>query len=290
MMTQQDRRDVPEFCDAQIGQPSDDQQQTQRRSVGTVLDGFLNSPFAGIAPWAVLSILSAPGRFEVAAVSAFSFSLVVMLVGALRGIKIHLLEVFGAVFFGFMAVMGVFATESVIRFLELWAGELTNISLAAFAWLSLLIRRPFTMAYAKETTPQQHWNSPLFKRINDVITAAWAGAFTLAAAVGFVGDYVLHDAGNFWTGWILQLAAIFAAVAVTEFYPDYATAKFDLANGEAAQLPSMITLIEWLPMFLTVTGIAGLVTDALDLMVGVAFIIVGSIASGIVAKRSPSGN
>lgn len=263
-------------------------QTAQRRSPGTVIDGFLKSPFAGIAPWMLLSILSGPGRFEVAVTAALGLSLLVMLVGLGRGIKVHLLEVFGVVFFATVALVGLIATDNVIRFLELWAGELTNISLAAFAWLTLLIRKPFTMAYAKDTTPQEYWTSPLFRRINDVITVAWASAFTFAAVAGFIGDFVLHDAGNFWTGWILQLAALFCAVSFTEFYPYYATAKFDLANGEPAQVPSIVRILDWLPTFVIVTGIVGMVTDSIDSGLGIALIVIGSVAAGVLAKLSPA--
>lgn len=266
-------------------QPSLEQPKA-RRGVGDALDGFLKSPFSGIAPWALLSILSAPGRFEIAVASALAFSVLILLVGLARGIKIHLLEVFGAVFFAALAIVGLVATDSVLRFLEVWAGELTNISLALFAWFTVLIRRPFTMAYAKDTTPQEYWDSPLFRRINNVITAVWASAFTFAAAAGFFGDAVLQDAGNFWTGWILQLAAIFFAIAFTEFYPDYASAMFDLDNGEAAEVPSMLQMVEWLPTFIVVTGVVGLVTDSVDFLLGIGLIIGGSVASGILAKFS----
>jgi hypothetical protein len=268
-------------------QPTNGQEATRHGPVAA-LDGFLKSPFAGIAPWALLSILSAPGRFEVAAGAALGFSVLVMLVGLARGIKVHLLEVFGAVVFAALAIVGLFAGDSLIRFFELWAGELTNVSLALFAWFTLLIRRPFTRAYAKDTTPQEHWDSPLFRRINNVITAVWASAFTFAAVAGFIGDYVFHDANNFWTGWILQLAAIFFAVSFTEFYPDYATSKFDLANGEPAQPPSIVGIVEWLPTFVIVTGVAGLVTGSIDFVVGVGLIVFGSVASGILAKVSPA--
>ncbi|VBA59593.1 hypothetical protein [Mycobacterium attenuatum] len=256
--------------------------ETKRRA--GVIDSFLKSPFAGIAPWALLSILSGPGRFEEAVLAALGFSLLVMLAGLIRGIKVHALEVFGALFFAALAVVGLVATDSMIGWLELWSGELTNICLASFAWFTLLIRKPFTMAYAKDTTPQEYWASQLFRRINAVLTAVWASAFTFAAAVGFIGDYVFHDPSNFWTGWILQLAAIFFAVAVTEFYPDYASARLDLANGEPVRLPSTVGLIEWLPTFVVVTGIAGLVTGSVDFAVGIALIVTGSVASGLVVK------
>jgi hypothetical protein len=265
-----------------------DQPQGNRGGPAAMIDGFLKSPFAGIAPWALLSILSAPGRFQVAVGAALALAVLIMLAGLARGIKVHLLEVFGAVFFAAMAIIGMFAGDNVIRFLELWAGELTNISLALFAWFTLLVRKPFTVAYAKDTTPREHWDSPLFKRINDMITAVWAGAFTFAAAVGFVGDFAFHDAGNFWTGWILQLAAIFFAVSFGQFYPDYATARFELANGEPAQAPSIVRIVEWLPTFVIVTGVAGLITGSIDFIVGIALIVAGSAASGILAKVSPA--
>ena len=268
--------------------------QTIHRPAGAI-DAFLKSPFAGIAPWALLSILSGPGRFEVAATAALGFSLLVMLVGLSRGIKVHSLEIFGAMCFGAMAIVGLFATDNEIRFLELWSGELSNTSLAGFAWLTLLVCKPFTEAYAKDTTPAEHWGSPLFKRINDVITAVWASAFTFAAAAGFIGDFVFKgagDAGNFWTGWILQLFAIFAAVSFTEFYPDYAAAKFeakfDLANGEPAQLPSILRIVDWLPTFVTVTGIAGIVTGSVGFGVGIALIVGGRVTSSVVTKESPA--
>lgn len=276
-MTQSARRDA---------QPSDDRPKAERRGAGSMLDGFLKSPFAGIAPWAVLSILSAPGRFEIAVVSALGFSVLVMLVGLSRGIKVHLLEVFGAVFFGALTIVGLCATDNVIRFFELWSGELINVALAAFSWFTLAIRRPFTMAYAKDSAPQEYWDSPLFKRINNVITAVWAGAFTFAAVAGFAGDFAFHDANNFWTGWILQLAAIFFAVEFSQFYPDYATAKFDLANGEEAQAPSILKALEWLPMFVIITGVAGLITGSIDLVIGIALIVAGSAVSGILSKRA----
>ena len=87
-------------------------------------------------------------------------------VGSRRGVPVHLLEVFGVVYFGVLAVLGLVAPDGTIRWLELWAGELSSIALAAFAVFTLLIRRPFTLAYAKDTTPREHWDSPLFLRMN----------------------------------------------------------------------------------------------------------------------------
>lgn len=121
-----------------------------------------------------------------------------------------------------------------------------------------------------------------------MISAVWAGAFVFAAIVGFIGDAILRDSGNFWTGWVLQLAAIFFAVAFTDFYPDHATAKADLAAGEPVEkAPSIAKLIDWIPTFILVVGIFGWVTDALPAGVGIAMIVIGSVGSGLIAKAFP---
>ena len=173
-----------------------------------------------------------------------------------------------------------------VWFLELRAGELTNLSLAEFAWLTMLIRKPFTIAYAKDTTPQEHWDSPLFKRINNVITAVWASAFTLAAAVGFSGDLVFHDAGNFWTGWILQIGGHLLRGRVHRVLRRLRDRQVRPGQRRAGTGPSVVELVEWLPTFVTVTGIAGLV-GSIDFVVGIALIVTGSAASGVLAKVSP---
>ena len=47
-----------------------------------------------------------------------------------------------------MAILGPAASDDVIRWLESWAGEVSNTALASFAFVTLLIRRPFTLVYA----------------------------------------------------------------------------------------------------------------------------------------------
>src|ERR1700704_2041207 len=160
---------------------------------GSVIDAFLDSPLSGIAPWVLFSLFSTPGRFEEAVCAALGLTLLMLWVGSRRGIGIHSLE--------------------------LWAGELTNVALALFVCATLIARRPFTVAYAKERAPQEYWDSALFLHINYAISAVWAAAFTVSAIVGFIGDVALHDSNNFWTGWVLQIATLFFALAFTEFYP-----------------------------------------------------------------------
>lgn len=251
------------------------------------VDAYLKSPLSGIAPWILMSVLSSPGRFVHAVCFALGLALLTMWLGSRRGVAIHALDVFGAVFFAAMAVVGLLAPASVIGWMELWAGELTNAALALFVFATIAARRPFTLPYAKEQAPQEYWDSPLFIRINYVISAVWAGAFTFSALVGLYGDAVLRDPNNFWTGWVLQLASIFFAVSFTEFYPDRAGAKDAAARGEVEPAPPLAKLFDWLPMFVLIAGIFGWITDALPDAVGIGMIVAGIVGNAVVGKLVP---
>lgn len=252
------------------------------------VDGFLRSPLSGIAPWVLMAILSGPGRFAEAAAGALGLTLVVLWAGGRRGIRVHSLDVFGAVVFAIFVGLGILGDPGLIKWLELWAGELTNAALAAFSGISLLIRRPFTMAYARDTVDEVHWRSPLFIRVNYVLTAVWASAFLLNGFIGAVGNSVLHDGDNFWTGWIFQLAAMLAAVGLTEFYPDYARAQYLAAMGEETEAPpSLARAMDWLPPFVVAIGIAGWATDSLPIPVNIGFIAIGIVAGILMKKYFP---
>jgi hypothetical protein len=254
---------------------------------GSVIDAFLDSPLSGIAPWALFSLFSTPGRFEEAACVALGLTLLMLWVGSRRGISIHSLEVFGVVFFAILVVVGFTASDGTIRWLELWAGELTNVALALFAYATLIARKPFTVAYAKELAPQEYWESSLFLHINYAISAVWAAAFTVSAVVGFIGDAVLHDSNNFWTGWVLQIATLFFAVAFSEFYPDYAGAKDAADRGEPEEVvPPISTLYDWVPTFILAAGIFGWVTDALPDAIGIAMVGVGALGAALIRMFS----
>ncbi|MDA4110807.1 membrane protein [Mycobacterium holsaticum DSM 44478] len=241
------------------------------------VDGYVRSPLAGLAPWILMGIINGPGRFEEAASVALALSLLTLWVGVRRGVPVHLLEVFTVAYFGVLAVLGLAASDGAIEWLQLWAGALSSVALAAFAIVTLLARRPFTLAYAKDTTPEEYWDSPIFLRINYVISAAWAGAFLFSAIVGVYGDAVLGDNDNFWTAWVLPIGALIFAVSFTEFYPDY-------AMGETA---SVAGVFDWFPPFVTAVGIIGWVTDALPDAVAIALIAAGVVGSAVMRKLVP---
>ncbi|MFD9083913.1 hypothetical protein [Streptomyces erythrochromogenes] len=250
--------------------------------------GFLDNPVVGMAPWIIFSLLVGPGRFELAVGLALAAAVALIGVGHLvnRGSSWKLLELADVVFFASMAVIGALVNEGTLRWLETYAGEVANIALAVIAFGSMAVRMPFTLQYAREQVDPSLWHTRGFLRTNYMITGAWGIAFLIAAAAGAYGDLVLHNPNNIWTGWIIQILAIVAAVKFTVWYPDVARAR---AVREASGLPPEPT--RWagflvpLAGLLVPIGIAVLIFDNMWWL-GVALIVVGSLLTKNLQARS----
>ncbi|MFT3730026.1 MAG: hypothetical protein QM780_01190 [Hyphomicrobium sp.] len=95
-----------------------------------------------------------------------------------------------------------------------------DIGLLAIVLFSLVVGRPFTIQYARETVPRDLWDSPQFLRTNQVITLVWLAAF---AAI-IVADLILlfrPDVPHKLSV-LLTIGALYAAFKFTEAYPDRA--------------------------------------------------------------------
>lgn len=135
----------------------------------------------GFAPWLAFLFIAHGTMFrvKVGLVVALVLSVAMGVARLHRGIILWV----GLVFF-------VCASVAVIVFENLWTlrhmGILANGALAAGAWLTVVLRRPFTLDYAKEHTDPALWSHPLFLKTNYVITSAWAATFTLNAGLAFL--------------------------------------------------------------------------------------------------------
>ena len=255
------------------------------RTESRFIDTFLKSPFAGLTPWIVMSLLSGPGRFEESVSTALGLSILFIYLRQRRGGSLKPLEVFEVAYFGTLAVIGLLASDSLITWLEKWSGEMSSLALVAFTFGSLLVGNPFTLPYAKETTPQEYWDSPVFLRVNRVITFGWAMAFTASAVAGLSGNLILDQPDNFWTGWIIPIGAMLFAFSFTEWYPDVVSARAPRPPGEPLEAePPLIKLFDFLPPFVTTVGIAMLVTDNGPTWLAIALIIAGAAASAALRR------
>lgn len=239
----------------------------------------LDQPVMGFAPWILVSVVEGPGRVALAGALGGALALVICVAGAAVGIRPKLLDVTAVVFFAALAVVASLASAGTQRWLGLWSAELCNVIIAAIAGLSLAVRKPFTLQYARETTEREYWNSPLFLQINYVITAVWSAAFLLIAIVGYIGDGPLHQPDNIWTAWIVQIALIVLAIKFTGWYPDYATAEPARHAGPHRARP-VSDLLRPLAAYLVPVGILVAVVGGKLWWAGVIV-----TAAGVVATR-----
>lgn len=84
--------------------------------------------------------------------------------------------------------------------------------------ISIAIRQPFTLQYAREQVRQEIWTSQEFVRTNYVITAAWALAFVALVVADLVLLYVPELPPRF--GIIVTIVALVGAIKFTGWYPD----------------------------------------------------------------------
>lgn len=251
-----------------------------------LLDRFLANPITGFLPWIVLAVIEGPGRIALASAVALAMSALFLILEKIRGASPKLLSFVDVIAFGAFLVGSLVASPDTTDWLETWFGEIANIVLVLVVLGSILARQPFTLQYAKEQTDPAYWDSPTFLRVNYTITAVWGLAFLGAAIAGWYGDAVLHSNNNLWTGWVLQIFASLIAVAFTDWYPDYATAKsLEEAGVPTDPPPPVFDFYQQLSGYLIIIGIISLVFDGGPSALGIAFIVVGAVLTALFKRQ-----
>jgi hypothetical protein len=129
--------------------------------------------FAPFVVFAVLSHVVGPAGGLLAGTLT---SVVLIARDWMRSASLKILEVGTFLLFAALTIYTLTAHRdlSIIE-VRLWV----DLGLLTIVLLSMAIRRPFTIQYAKDEVPAEYWNSPRFIRTNYVITAAWAVAFAV---------------------------------------------------------------------------------------------------------------
>lgn len=92
-----------------------------------------------------------------------------------------------------------------------------DAGLLAIVLISIAVRVPFTMQYAREQVAPEFWNHPRFRRVNDIISAGWAAAFAVMVAADAVLVYVPALPPVY--GIVVTVLALYAAIRFTAWYP-----------------------------------------------------------------------
>lgn len=246
---------------------------------GGRLSHFLDSPVIGMSPWIAMSVLVGPGRFELAVAIALALAVAIVIVGRIRrpGSSFKILEIADVVFFAVMAIIGIFASPGTHSWLENYLGSrehrpdddrprVHGVPGAVHPPVRPGTGAPRVLGRAQISADQLLHHGCVGRRIR---RGGDSGAY---------GDLVLHNSNNPWTGWIIQIAAIIAALQFTQWYPDVVRARsLREQNLPGPPEPPLSSLLIPLAGYLTPVGIVVLVSGAGPVWLGVALIVLGIV-------------
>ncbi|MFJ3789515.1 hypothetical protein [Kitasatospora sp. NPDC090091] len=191
--------------------------------------GYIRS----FVPWIAVAVLTGTVDIRWAALTGLvlAVGLVVVQRRAGRGWDAQVIEVSAVVYLAGFTAAAVLAPHSAA--VAHYGSALSSLWLAATAWGSLAVGRPFTLGIARTQVPEQLWRSPLFLQVNRTITAVWAVAFTLSGAGAALLRHYRPDDSSART--LLTIAAFVLPVMFTMRYPEIARTRHAAGRGAAAK-------------------------------------------------------
>ncbi|TSB18618.1 hypothetical protein [Streptomyces benahoarensis] len=175
----------------------------------------------GFIPWLAFGVVSAVG-WQWGALAGLALAAAFLLTDRTTGWapSERLLDYGTVLFFTALTAFAFLRPDSGLK---VYAGSLSMGWLALVAWGSIAARSPFTLAIARRRVTPEVAASPLFLRINTVLTAAWALSFTLTA--------LAQAALSFRSGLpglsvVVQIAGFVLPARFTAAYPEWARARY----------------------------------------------------------------
>jgi hypothetical protein len=184
----------------------------------------------GFIPWIAFAIVSG-FSWQWGAALGLAGSVGLLVQARTRKIPLdsQILEISTLVYFGALTGLAFSQPDSG---LHTYTGAMSMGWLALTAFGGLAIRRPFTLGIAKLQTPRELWETPVFKRINYVITSVWAIAFLVTAIVLAILD--VNHAGEA-VSIVVQVAGFVVPALFTRTYPERVRARY---ADRTANLPN----------------------------------------------------
>jgi len=161
--------------------------------------------------------------------AAAAACLAVIAFDMVRGRSIKILTVGSVIVFaavgGYVALVHPDMSTSAVKFA-------VDAGIFLVSLLSIVLRFPFTLQYAREVVDAETALLPGFMRANYLITWAWTGA----ALLMMIGNIVLLYVPGLplWSGLLVTFAARNSAVYFTKWYPQYRKAKVRNRSGQRA--------------------------------------------------------
>ncbi|HKO71236.1 MAG TPA: hypothetical protein VJV58_09920 [Bradyrhizobium sp.] len=176
--------------------------------------------FLILAPYGAFAILMVLSSAAVSLFVSAAICLAVIVYDAIGGCSLKLLGAGSAFLFVALGLYIILIDSS----LSSTQVKLTvDMGMLAISVGSLIMRRPFTLQYAREAVDAETARRPEFVKANYVISAAWALAFVLMVAANVLLIYI--PGLPLWSGIAIAFAARNSALVFTRWYPEYRRAK-----------------------------------------------------------------
>jgi glucan phosphoethanolaminetransferase (alkaline phosphatase superfamily) len=194
------------------------------------------SLFAAFMPWIAFALVAeAPlGNPGLSLILAFVIAIALTLLTSYHQIlKGYILAIVSLAFF---VVFFVLIIGLKLYYLANYLAVLSMLLLTIVCWATILCRFPFTLQYSREGVEPERANSAPFLRVNYIITAVWAIAFTLGFAIDAFLLMYPSPGLLFWDNlkWVFMVIAIVFTVwypahihkqraleALTKYRPDF---------------------------------------------------------------------
>jgi hypothetical protein len=177
--------------------------------------------FLILAPYGAFATLMLTTSAAVSLFAAAAICLMVIALDIVRGRSIKVLGAGSAILF---AALGCYIILIDSRLSASAIKLAVDCGVLAISLGSLLVRRPFTLQYAREVVDAETATLPGFRHANYVITSAWSAAFLLMVLANVLLIYL--PGLPLWSGIAIAFAARNTAVYFTKWYPEYRKAKF----------------------------------------------------------------
>jgi hypothetical protein len=176
--------------------------------------------FLILAPYGAFATLMLVTSAAVSLFVSAAIGVMVMAYDALRGRSIKVLGAGSVILFAALGAYIMLVDNSL-------SGSAVKLAVDAgvfaISLTSLVIRKPFTLQYAREMVDAETAQLAGFLRANYIITGAWSGAFVLMMIANALMIYV--PGLPLWSGLLIAFAARNSAVYFTKWCPQHRRAK-----------------------------------------------------------------
>lgn len=174
-------------------------------------------------PWFIFDWLPKSTSHQITL--ALFFALGTTIIGNYKGLK--KLFVIPWVSLAFFSVLLILTQFLEINFIlqHIWVASNTLFTLVVIG--SLIIRRPFTLAYAKEIVAKDKWDHPIFIKINNYLTMVWGLVFITNLLINLYRDQLDYSLGALASimTYLTTIFGIWFCSWFPKWYSKYLTSK-----------------------------------------------------------------